>query len=231
MTRSVPTACGNTPDAAWSAGARQGGPSPPLLIRCSRLCPDCRHCHRLVIWPCRPTDPVGPIEDDVRFVMAGHSHRYLPLMPSLTSTGNPCGNRNPPQMRSRDAASRTTCRAARWCVTGSVVTAWITSSVASSRSGSRPGPKRLEINRRPAASEQKTHHAIAHHHRPKRARANAVDHQLPQLRQSLRNDLRPTPLAHGSARETEPHRRPSAARMIPPHLPHTLRPDSPPAPR
>ena len=50
--------------------------------------------------------------------------------------------------------------------------------------------KCLEINRRPVASEQKAHHAIAHHHRPKRARSNAIDHQPPQLRQSLRNDLR-----------------------------------------
>ena len=50
--------------------------------------------------------------------------------------------------------------------------------------------KCLQINRRPVASEQKAHDAIAHHQRPQRARSDAVDHQLPQLRQSFRNDLR-----------------------------------------
>ena len=50
--------------------------------------------------------------------------------------------------------------------------------------------KRLEIRRRPAASEEKAHDAIAHDHRPKCAWSNEVDHQRPQLRQSVRNDLR-----------------------------------------
>ena len=80
-----------------------------------------------------------------------------------------------------------------------------------------------EINRRPVASEQKAHNAIAHHHRPQRARSNAVDYQLPQLPQSFRNDLRAD-----TDRRADPLRKPvyiagQAQRERPLHIQHIRR--------